>query len=243
MKKMICLLFLPGVVAACGAAPGQSLRAGNEVPRREPGARCDFDDQCGSGICDAYACRGPAPRPSGCSAAPSGLPVAFALDAAEVTPSSRMPEETEVVATHVVPQAGVNIVAEGDGIGLRFATTRDPGVALALDPQTLEVLGGEAPPVAIPSTGSPGPVRVELSDHSRLVAWTEGSVQMGYRVRATTVSPDGSTGAPIDLGDQGSAVGRPAVAVTRAGSGVVAFIESSADGFQLVVAHLSCARP
>jgi hypothetical protein len=52
-------------VAACTTVPKQMLRAGDDTRRRPPGARCDFDDQCVSGICDEAACRGPAPEPGG----------------------------------------------------------------------------------------------------------------------------------------------------------------------------------
>ena len=75
------------------------------------------------------------------------------------------------------------------------------------------------------------------------MAWTEGSLETGYRVRATILSLDGSTSAPTDLGDQGSAIGQPVVAVTPAGDGVVAFIESNDDGFQLVVKRVCGAAP
>jgi hypothetical protein len=153
------------------------------------------------------------------------------------------PEESHVVATHVVPMAGVSVVAEGDRIGLRFATTENPGAALALDPVTLRVLGSEAPQVETPSSGAPARQHIELPDHRRLVAWTEGSLENGYRVRATVLSLDGSAAAPTDLGDQGSAVGQPVVAVTPAGDGVVAFIESNDHGFRLVVKRVCVAAP
>jgi hypothetical protein len=58
-----------------------------------------------------------------------------------------------------------------------------------------------------------------------------------------TLGPDGTTEVAIDFGYEGSAVGQPAVAVTRAGNGVVAFIESNGAGFQLVVTHVTCVTP
>ena len=182
----------------------------------------------------------------GCSITTASVPtrspaVAFGASTSDV--QSCTADGTQVIATHVVPKAGVTAVAEGARIGLRFATMGNPHVAVALDPGTLQILGGETPPVETAYSGSQGPVQTELPDHRRLVAWTEGSLEGGMRVRASTLSPDGSSDAPLDLRFVGSAVGRPAVAVTRAGNGVVAFIESSDDGFQLVVTHLTCATP
>jgi hypothetical protein len=168
--------------------------------------------------------------------------VAFGASASDVTQSCT-PDGTQVLATHVVPTAGVSAVAEGSRIGIRFATTGNPRVALALDPGTLQVLAGETPPVETAPAATRGPVMVELSDHRRLVAWTDGSVETGYRTRVMTVGSDGSTEVPVDFGYHGSAVGQPAVAVTRAGNGVVAFIESNGAGFELVVTHVTCATP
>jgi hypothetical protein len=171
---------------------------------------------------------------------PRAPPSALAVDACNRSAGATA-EETHVVATHVVARAGVRVVADGDRIDLRFATAGNPGAALTLDPVTLQVLGGETPPVDTPSGGASARQHVELPDHRRLVAWTEGSLETGYRVYATVLSLDGSAAAPTDLGDQGSAVGQPVVAVTPAGDAVVAFIESNDDGFQLVVKHVTCA--
>jgi hypothetical protein len=46
------------LLAACATVPGQTAQAGYGAPRLAPGARCDFDDECSSGVCDDYACRG-----------------------------------------------------------------------------------------------------------------------------------------------------------------------------------------
>ena len=146
--------------------------------------------------------------------------VAFGAGASDIQACTA--DGTQVLATHVVPKAGV---------------------AVALDPGTLQILAGETPPVETASSGSRGPAQTELPDHRRLVAWTEGSIETGMRVRASTLSPDGSADASLDLRVEGSAVGQPAVAVTHAGNGVIAFIESNDDGFQLVVTHVTCATP
>jgi hypothetical protein len=147
-----------------------------------------------------------------------------------------------VVATHVAPKDGVSAVAADGKIWLRFGTTHDPRVSLALDPASLEVIdAGEAPPLALTGAAR-GPVQVELEDHRHLVAWTEGSMDKGLSVKVATVSDDGIPGVPADLGYEGSAIGQPAIAVTPAGAGIVAFIESNGAGFQVVVTRATCAR-
>jgi hypothetical protein len=62
-RSLSVLTLLVLLLAACATVPRQALEAGNATPRLLPGARCDYDDQCGSGICDAYECRGPMPEP------------------------------------------------------------------------------------------------------------------------------------------------------------------------------------
>ena len=184
----------------------------------------------------------------GCSAAtpvaaPRSPSVAFAAGESDVLLGCSPVGTPRVLATHVAPRAGVTAAAGGDRIGLRFATTGNPRVALTLDPETLEVVEAEAPPVETASSGSRGPVEVELPGHRHLVAWTEGSVESGLRVRATTLGTDGTSEGAIDLGYQGSAVGQPAIAATRAGNGVIAFIESNGVGFQVVVTRVTCVTP
>ena len=166
--------------------------------------------------------------------------VAFEAPASSVSDGCSLEGMPRVVATHVAPKDGVSAVAADGKIWLRFGTTKDPRVAVALDPATLEVVdAGEAPPQ--PTMGAArGPVQVELGDHRHLVAWTEGSMDKGLSVKVATVSDDGIPGAAADLGYEGSAIGQPAIAVTPAGTGVVAFIESNGAGFQVVVTRSSC---
>lgn len=180
----------------------------------------------------------------GCStAAPRSPAVAFGAGTSDVSPSCTPDGMPHVIATHVVPKTGVTAVSDGAHLGLRFATTKRPRIAVALDPETLQIDEGQVPPPETASTALGAPVRVELTGGRHLVAWTEGSLEEGLRVRATTVAADGSSEAPLDLGFQGSAIGQPAVAVTRAGNGVIAFIESNGAGFQLVVTHVTCTAP
>jgi hypothetical protein len=181
----------------------------------------------------------------GCSATASMAPrspaAAFDSGASNLDSIPTPDGTTQVIATHVVPKAGVSLVADGDRIGLRYATEANPRVTVALDPASLQIVGGETSPAGAPSSLPPGPASAELADHGHLVAWTEGSLETGFRVRATTVAPDGSSDTPVRVASEGSAVGQPVVAVTGTGTGVVAFIESNGDGFQLVVKRVDCA--
>lgn len=157
--------------------------------------------------------------PSGCS--PEGMP--------------------RVIAKHVAPHSGITATADGSHVWLRFATTRAPRVAEQLDVETLES-SNDAEAAPLENGAGHGPVVLSLPDDRRLVAWTDGTLEQGMRVRAVTVDSDGvSIGQGIDLGFEGSAIGRPAVAVTPNGRGVLAFIESNGAGFQVVATRVSCA--
>jgi hypothetical protein len=173
--------------------------------------------------------------------------VAFAASESDLAQGCAIEGTPTVVAAHVMPMAGVTAEAEGGRVWLRFATKSDPRAALAVNPSSLEVedVEGAAPEETRASKQIPsGPVAVALEGGRHLVAWTDGSAYTGMRVRAITMGENGATvGAPIDLGYQGSAVGRPAVAVTASGKGVLAFEESNGGGFHLVVARVSCTPP
>ena len=183
---------------------------------------------------------------TGCSAAAAqptrwaSPTVAFGPSTGDV-PSGCTPEGMpRVIATHVAPRAGVTATADASHVWLRFATTKAPRVVERLDADSLESSADadEAPPEI--GTGS-GPVVLSLPDDRRLVAWTDGTAEQGKRVKAVTVDPDGlSIGQGIDLGYEGSAIGRPAVAINSTGHGVLAFIESNGAGFQLVATRVLC---
>lgn len=167
--------------------------------------------------------------------------VAFGATTSDV-PSGCSPEGTpRVIAKHVTPAAGVTATADGSHVWLRFATTKSPRVLEQLDTGTLETStdGQAAPPESGASTG---PVVLSLADNRRFVAWTDGTLEQGMHVKAVTIDPDGvSVGQGIDLGYEGSAIGRPAVAIARSGRGVLAFIESNGAGFQVVATRVTCA--
>jgi len=73
-----------------------------------------------------------------------------------------------------------------------------------------------------------------------LLVWTEG-LPSQHEVRAVTLSEDGAPlGAPLVLSTAGVNAGQGQAAVTAAGRGVVAFLESSEDHFKLAVAPIAC---
>jgi len=158
--------------------------------------------------------------PSGCS--PEGMP--------------------RVIAKHVAPQSGLTATADGPNVWLRFATTKAPRVVERLDVDSLETstdTSGAPPEIGATS----GPLVLSLPDHRRFVAWTDGTLERGMHVRGVTVDSDGAAvGQGVDLGFEGSAIGRPAVAVAPSGHGVLAFIESNGAGFQVVATRVSCTQ-
>src|ERR1019366_167272 len=67
-----------------------------------------------------------------------------------------------------------------------------------------------------------------------LFVWTEGPAS-GHDVRALTFGPDGKPiGAPLVISNVGVNAGQGQAAVTASGQGVVAFLESGGNGFQVV---------
>jgi len=184
---------------------------------------------------------------TGCSSAAqqarSASPtVAFEAPISDV-PSGCTPEGMpRVIAKHAAPQAGVTATVDGSHVWLRFATTKAPRVVERLDVDSLETSTDAS--AAPPEVGaSSGPLVLSLPDHRRFVAWTDGTLERGMHVRGVTVGADGvSVGQSIDLGFEGSAIGRPAVAVAPNGHGVLAFIESNGAGFQVVATRVSCSE-
>jgi hypothetical protein len=193
--------------------------------------------------CSSAMAEGVAPAPS---AAPT---FAFAASEADISAPCAIVGVPQVLAAHVQPMAGVTAEADGDRVWLRFATKYDPRAALAIDPGSLlvedeEGAGPAAPPPAAKKRIATGPVGVAIEGGRQLVAWTDGSPYFGMHVRAVTLADGGgAVGAPIDLGFEGSAIGRPAVAVTASGRGVLAFEESYGGGFHLVAAKVRCVAP
>jgi hypothetical protein len=87
------------------------------------------------------------------------------------------------------------------------------------------------------------PIVARIDTERSLVAWTSGSIYAGMDVHMQTIGKDGQAiGAVILLAHEGSAFGRPTVAVSPSGRAVVAFLDSSDHGFQVVAASLDCGR-
>ncbi len=85
------------------------------------------------------------------------------------------------------------------------------------------------------------PIVARIDTERSLVAWTSGSIYDGMDIRMQTIGNEGEPlGAAIVLPHEGSAFGRPTVAVLPSGRAVVAFIDSSDHGFQVVAASLDC---
>ncbi|HEY3819235.1 MAG TPA: hypothetical protein VGL81_18830 [Polyangiaceae bacterium] len=192
----------------------------------------------GTGLFATLAgCSTAAPKPA--IASPT---VAFGAATSDVPSECGLQGAPRVLAKNVAPMAGVTATAQGQHVWLRYTTTRSPRVAEKLDLTSLDaIVDDETPPPE--DTLPTGPVVVGRPDRQRLVAWTEGTLYRGLHVKAATLdASSGAVGEPIDLGYQGSAFGYPAAAVTRAGEGVLAFIESNGTGFQIVAMRVVCDR-
>jgi hypothetical protein len=213
---------------------------------------------CAAGVA-SVGCE--ASTPSAMTArAPSAVVVAiapFAPGACTVEGPSR------IVATKAAPYAGVEAVADASRVWLRFARSRATGtIAVALDPESLDLVLARGPEYEandvrlLEATGEPldldGPVPGQDADIARpivaridtqrsLVAWTSGSIYAGMDVRMQTIGKYGEPlGAAIILPHEGSAFGRPTVAVSPSGRAVIAFLDSSEHGFQVVASSLDC---
>jgi hypothetical protein len=63
--KMIAMTVLASVacsILACVGGPTADLKPKGPLSCSAPGTRCDYGDQCCSGMCDANDCRGPVPK-------------------------------------------------------------------------------------------------------------------------------------------------------------------------------------
>jgi hypothetical protein len=150
--------------------------------------------------------------------------------------------EPRVVATRVSPTAGVKATSMAYRVWLHYGTKAHADTTVAIAPESLEIVADHVPPPPAALDRPAHSVEVATEDGRHLVAWTQGEVFPGSNDVRTASTGLGSSD-PVDLGYQGSAVGDPAVAVTSAGSGVVAFIESNGEGFQLVAMRVSCSAP
>jgi hypothetical protein len=101
------------------------------------------------------------------------------------------------------------------------------------------------PETFIPPAGGKGqqamsPSLTALPGNRFLFVWTEGPAS-GHDVRALTLGPDGKpVGAALVLSNPDVNGGQAQAAVTRRGQGVVAFLESGGDGYQVVATPIAC---
>jgi hypothetical protein len=207
--------------------------------------------------CAANVTRARAPSPANGEVDPSA-PLACTIEGSP-----------RVVATKASPLAGVEAVAESSRVWLHFSRRADGPLGLAIDPESLQAVGaadstlptfqdsgGLAPAMWLEPAPAPGlpadsgsarrssPVVVPVGSHRSVWVWTEGSTDTGLDVRILTVGRHGEPlGPTVTLRREGSAIGRPAVAVSALGLGVLAFLESNGQGFQVVAASLDCAAP
>jgi hypothetical protein len=73
-----------------------------------------------------------------------------------------------------------------------------------------------------------------------LLVWTEGPLA-GHEVRAVTVTEEGDLlGSAFNASNANTNAGQAQAAVTGAGRGVVAFLEATSTGFQVVAAPIVC---
>jgi hypothetical protein len=106
----------------------------------------------------------------------------------------------------------------------------------------------EAPTDFTPPDGGKGapfmsPALATVPGGRVLLIWTEGPAS-GHVVRAQTLSLDGTRiGAPLELSPDGTNAGQAQAAITEGGSGVVAFLESSAKGFDVAATAIRCGTP
>ncbi|MGH7296457.1 MAG: hypothetical protein ACRELB_16085, partial [Polyangiaceae bacterium] len=96
------------------------------------------------------------------------------------------------------------------------------------------------PPAGGKGEQAMSPALTALSGGRFLLVWTEGPTS-GHDVRALTVSADGKPlGAPLVISNPGINAGQAQVAVAPTGQGIVAFLESGGNGYQVVATPIGC---
>jgi hypothetical protein len=97
-----------------------------------------------------------------------------------------------------------------------------------------------APPAGGKGQQTMSPSLTALPGNRFLLVWTEGPAS-GHDVRALTLGPDGKpVGAALVLSNPGVNAGQAQAAVTRQGQGVVAFLETGGNGYQVVATPIAC---
>jgi hypothetical protein len=99
----------------------------------------------------------------------------------------------------------------------------------------------------VPPAGGKGeqamsPGITALSGGRFLLVWTEGPPS-GHDVRAQTLSADGRPlGSPLVVSSEGTNAGQGQASVNANGQGVIAFLESRGDSFEVAATSIACGR-
>jgi len=145
------------------------------------------------------------------------------------------------------PTIGSPAVALNDGVAIAaWADRTSPDNPWSL--RWVRFKAGEAPgtPRAfVPPPGGQGgqamsPGLAAVPGGRFLLVWTEGPMSF-HHVRALTLSSDGDpVGRPLAISADGANAGQGQAAVSPAGTGIVAFLESTEDGFRVAAAPIAC---
>ncbi len=147
------------------------------------------------------------------------------------------------------PNVGFPALAYSDGVVVVAWADR----ATSDEPWSLRWVrfkAGEAPGDARAFTPPPGgkgeqamsPGLAVVPGGGFLLVWTEGPPS-GHAVRALTLSADGAAvGDPLNISNDRANAGQGQAAIAAHGRGVVAFLESSPGGFQVVATPITCGR-
>jgi hypothetical protein len=96
------------------------------------------------------------------------------------------------------------------------------------------------PPAGGKGAQAMSPGLTALSGGRFLLVWTEGPTS-AHDVRAQTLSADGHPiGAPLVVSSEGNNAGQGQAAVNASGQGIIAFLESRGDGFEVAAASIAC---
>jgi hypothetical protein len=145
------------------------------------------------------------------------------------------------------PVVGSPAVTISDGVVMVAWADR----ATADDPWRLRLVRFKAgsspgePSTFLPPAGGKGaqamsPGLTALSGGRFLLVWTEGPASE-HDVRAQTLSADGRPiGAPLVVSGEGTNAGQGQAAVNARGQGIIAFLESRGDGFEVAATSISC---
>jgi hypothetical protein len=145
---------------------------------------------------------------------------------------------TAVGSPAIATAAGTSLVAWSDRTSsadpwsirwTTFATGSAPHAAAIFAPPA----GGKGGQAMSPSLAA-------LPGGRFLLVWTEGPAS-GHQVRAVTLGQDGRPiGSPLNVSAEGINAGQGQAVATAEGNGVIAFLQSSSDGFAVAAVSVNC---